>query len=315
MPNAVASVEAIKRGLTRKFDASYKSQTVFYPALCTQVQSFGRDEKYGWLGALPSMREWIGDRQFDDIRQTGFELENKAFESSVMLDRFDIDDDRYGYFANIVAEMAEEAKGHPDTYLFEELINKAESLICYDGQYFFDTDHSWGESGTQSNKLTYNMAGSEPTVLEFKAAFNQAVLAMMQFKNDKGRFFMRPRANQLDNLMLCVPTALLPVANEAFNQQFMSDGTTTVSNVHIAKPIIQPINNMGAGAPNGSNVKFDVYNTAGRLKPYIYQDRSALKREIQGEDSIEFKDVKFMTQVRYAMGPLMWSSAVRTEFN
>ena len=49
------------------------------------------------------------------------------------------------------------------------LINAAllagESTVCFDGQYFFDTDHSEGDSGSQSNDITFDIsdAGSGGT--------------------------------------------------------------------------------------------------------------------------------------------------------
>ena len=38
--------------------------------------------------------------------------------------------------------------------LLSTLIVNGESATCYDEQYFFDTDHSEGESGTQSNVIS-----------------------------------------------------------------------------------------------------------------------------------------------------------------
>ena len=38
--------------------------------------------------------------------------------------------------------LATEAMYHPDQLFFEALV-AGESTACFDGQYFFDTDHAW----------------------------------------------------------------------------------------------------------------------------------------------------------------------------
>ena len=52
-----------------------------------------------------------------------------------------------------IREMAQNAARL--TYnLISDLIKGGAAAKCYDSQFFFDTDHSEGDSGTQSNKLT-----------------------------------------------------------------------------------------------------------------------------------------------------------------
>ena len=51
-----------------------------------------------------------------------------------------------------MAELAERGRTHYASLLSTLIVNGA-TTVCYDGQYFFDTDHSEGASGTQSNKI------------------------------------------------------------------------------------------------------------------------------------------------------------------
>lgn len=300
-----ANVIATLRGLTAKFDGAVKAATPFYPQICTVVPSKGADEQYGWLGSMPGMREWLGDRIFNELIGAKYTLVNKEFENSVRIPRTTIEDDRMSMFGPVLEALGVEATYHPDELLFS-LIIAASSTVGWDGQYYFDTDHSAGDSGTQSNALTYNAADhTAVTATEFKAAFNAAVLAMAQYKNDKGKLLNRPTFKGFTNLLCVVPPALLEAATNAFEAQIISN----TSNVVIWKPTVIMSPHLA------SSVKFQVYNLGDVLKPYIFQARRPLQRQMKGLEDREFKDVKFMCDARYNVGYGAWWTAVETTFN
>ena len=294
------------RSLTVRFDNGVQAATPIYPELCTVVQSEGADEEYGWLGSMPGMREWLGDRIFNKLRAAKFTLANREWESSLEIERNDIEDGRLLKYGPILEELGKEAAHHPDELLFE-VIMAAEAQVCWDGQYFIDNDHVWGDSGSQSNDLTYNASDhTAVTEDEFRAAYHAARAAMLGFKNDRGKYLIRPRINPLPQLLLIVPPALEEVANKAINKLLVSDGET---NIVLSKPQILTTNYFT------STVKFDLVNLEGPLKPFVFQARRALQRQMKGMDDREFKAVKFMTDARYNLGFLAWWKFVRTTFN
>ncbi len=59
------------------------------------------------------------------------------------MQRDDVEDDKLGLYSARFEMLGQAAGSHPDEVLFE-LINAAFSTDCYDGQYFFDTDHPVG---------------------------------------------------------------------------------------------------------------------------------------------------------------------------
>jgi phage major head subunit gpT-like protein len=65
------------------------------------------------------------------------------------VDRNDIEDEQLGFYNPIVAALAQEARKHPEK-LLADLMSAGFTTACYDGQYFFDTDHPVG-SATASN--------------------------------------------------------------------------------------------------------------------------------------------------------------------
>lgn len=308
-----AKIQAVERGITQSFDAGVRGVSTLYNSVCTIINSTRRDEKYGWVGDVPGMKEFIGDRQFDQLRGFNFEITNKPWEQSVGFERYDIEDDQYGHFSNVANTVGTRAARHPDELLVS-LMAAAESTDCYDGQYFFDTDHSEGDSGTQSNDLTYTVAStSAVTPSEFLASFNAALIAMMQFKTDKGEYMM-PRAitaGMMQNLHCIVPIQLMDAAQKAFGQNWMPQGSNgaAVDNVLLAKPMIHPVIGLG------SSVKWQLLWKGGLIGPYIFQKRSPLTRQVKGALDIEEKLIKLMTEARYNMGYGLWQYAVQTTFS
>jgi phage major head subunit gpT-like protein len=308
MTVTTAAYQVVQRDLTQQFHMRAGAATPFYPTLCTVVPSNSIDEKYGWLGALPGIREWVGDRQFKQLRAANYTLANKHWESSLEFEKNDVDDDRTGGFLAQIQALADEATYHPDELLFT-VISAAESTACFDGQYFFDTDHSWGDSGTQDNDLTYAAAtGTAPTVAEWKASFHQALIKMLGYKNDQGKPYIRPKVGKLGSLVACVPLAQYEVANAAFEQVISIEGSVATSNVYLEKPTIIPTTYITDSA------KWHLYYTGGPVKPFVFQARKPLNFKMKGADDIEFKTLKAMTEARYNIGFGHWATAVLTTF-
>ena len=70
----------------------------------------------------------------------GYTITNRKFESTVGVPREDIEDDSVGVYKPLFEEMGRAAKTHPDELVFA-LLKAGAATTCYDGQYFFDTDH------------------------------------------------------------------------------------------------------------------------------------------------------------------------------
>lgn len=299
-----AKAVVVLRGLTGKFVKAVQAATPFYPTVCNIMPSQGADENYGMLGDMPGVREWLGDRLFKELRAGTYSIVNKEWESSLLIKKNDIADDRIGLYPTLMENLAAEAAYHPDELFFQALI-AGESSVCIDGQYFYDTDHAWGDSGTQSNLKTYNAQDhTAVTATEFLAAYHQARSAMVKFKNDQGKLLNRPVIGRQSQLLCLVPPELELAATTAFTSEIIGNAT----NVVLDKPRVV------ASAHLTSAVKWHLFNLQGTLKPFIFQARRPLGWSTKGADDREFKDVKFMTDARYNMGYCAWWTAVQTEF-
>ncbi|MBI1492859.1 Mu-like prophage major head subunit gpT family protein [Halocynthiibacter styelae] len=144
-----AILSALQVGFKKNFqDAFTATQPESdYQRVATTITSTSASETYGWLGKFPKMREWIGDRVIKDMEAHGYSIVNKDFEATVGVDRNHIQDDNLGIYAPLFQEMGMSAARQPDDLTFG-LMAQGRSELCFDGQYFFDTDHpSFDESG------------------------------------------------------------------------------------------------------------------------------------------------------------------------
>jgi len=131
------------------FQAGVSMAKTQYGVIATTVPSGSASNTYGWLGQMPRLREWIGDRLVNDLATHGYSITNKEYESTVGVKRKDIEDDAVGVYKPVMQELGRAAAVFPDELVFG-LLGAGASTQCYDGQYFFDTDHPVG-AGTVSN--------------------------------------------------------------------------------------------------------------------------------------------------------------------
>jgi phage major head subunit gpT-like protein len=307
MALTTAALATASRLITAKFDKAVRAASPYYPRIANVVPSESSEEKYGWLGDMPGVREWVGERLFSQLRAADYELKNKHWESSLLVSKNDVADARLLKYGMMIEALAAEASYHPDELLFSTMVAGETSGLCFDGQLFYDTDHSWGSSGTQSNDLTYAAAtGTTPTAAEFRAAYNAAYAAMLAFKNDQGKPLYRPMQGQdISRPLVHVSPTLYPTALEALTARFDTNGNPVVI---MGNPELQPI------AYLTDATKFYVHDTSGPMKPFVFQEREALSRQIKGADDLETKDLKLMTEARYNAGYLAWWKSVLTTF-
>jgi len=144
-----ASLQAIYRSFGTIFQEAFTAVESMYEKVSMVVPSTVRETTYAWLGAFPKMREWVGERQIKNLSLHSYTIANKDWEATIEVDRNEIMDDAVGVYNPVIAELGRTAAVHPDELVFE-LLGNGFSTVCYDGQYFFDTDHPVGDS-TVSN--------------------------------------------------------------------------------------------------------------------------------------------------------------------
>jgi len=126
------------------FAGNFKDGLAMSPSMkdrvATTVPSQNAQSTYGWLGKIPSMRQWVGARVIQNISESSYTLANLPWELSIGVDRYDIEDDNLGVYTSLFQEMGASTTGNEELLTFNALKNGFSSK-CYDGQNFFDTVH------------------------------------------------------------------------------------------------------------------------------------------------------------------------------
>jgi len=212
-------------GMKTNFMSAYEVAVKDYMKIATTIVSGKSSETYPWLGSVPKMQEWRDERIPQAMLEHNFTIANRDFEASIAVDRNAIEDEQYGQIEVRVKELATEAVRFFDELAYTLMgqgtastgtagtIYEGVTLNCYDGNPFFYTLHSEGDSGTLSNRGSTALGAG---------ALQAAITAMKKFKNDKGKpAHVRPN-------LLVVPTDLEWEAKELLNSQYYpEEGTTT----------------------------------------------------------------------------------------
>jgi len=126
--------------------------------IATLIPSSAGTEKYDWLGSWPRIRKWAADRVIKQLSAHGYSVENEDWESTVAVKRKHIEDDQLGIYGPMFQELGRATAAFPDELVFPLLANGHTSL-CYDGQYFFDTDHPVMVNGAETS-VSNSLAGA-----------------------------------------------------------------------------------------------------------------------------------------------------------
>ena len=160
-------IDDIRTAFRREFDEAYRTMRAmsFYSSVAYTASSGGASNTYGWLGAFPQMREWVGDRVVKNLKEAGYVIPNRLWEDTVGLNRTDIEDDNLGMYTGLIQALAQECATHPDV-LIAQLMREGEARLCFDGQNFFDTDHpvyaAHDGTGAVATVSNYDDGGGAP---------------------------------------------------------------------------------------------------------------------------------------------------------
>ena len=260
---------------------------LWVPGTSMLIQSDQESETYKWLGMAPSMREWVGGRQAKGFRDNGITIANKRFEATMEVLLDEMRRDKTGQVMVRVRELAERTNAHW-AKLLTSLIVAGEAALCYDGQYFFDTDHAEGDSGTQDNDITYNVGTpTAPTAAEMEAAILQSVSQIISFKDDQGE----PLNENAKSFLVMVPVPFMAAAAAALKNPVITDATGSRTNT---------ITNLGgfsfelAVNPRLTwTTKLATFRTDGNTKPFIRQEEQGVEVSAIAEGSeLEFRERK-----------------------
>ena len=248
---------------------------------------FGSDqasETYPWLGMPPALREWIGGRNAKGFSTNGVEIKNKHFEATIEIALKDLRRDKTGQLKARLAEFAQRGQSHFASLLSTLIIN-GPSTVCYDGQYFFDTDHSEGSSGTLDNDIQTDISAlpvavhgtvTAPSKEEMLQAITASISQFFTFKDDQGE----PINEDAKSFLVMVPVGLAPAARSALSSlNDIGAGMFTLDGYNVGL-VVNPRLTAGSWTD-----EFVTFRTDGSIKPLIRQEETTPAIKMKDETS------------------------------
>lgn len=282
--NEIVLEKALRADFVKSLEAAESPEEVM--PLILKVSSKSNKEKYGWLGNVPQLTEWLDERKLNGILDYNYEIANKDYEATLQVDRNSVEDDQLGAIKLRVNDLAVRAKQHPRKLLIETVV-AGTSELCYDGQAFFSTSHVSGKSGTQSNLFT----GTGTTVAQIEADFDAAIAAMSVYKDDQGE----PLNDSEPQITIMAHPSLRANMEKLFNSDVISGSTNTKKGA--VKKIIY------SSRLSAAPTDWYMFNTGAPLKPFIMQERQAPKfGGLEGASDRGFMSKRYVYGIDYRVG-------------
>lgn len=273
---SILSSPAVKGIILEEYDKGLAGDWV--GMLSDRYPSNQATETYAGTGNVSAMREWIGPKQAVPINTGSFQVTNKDWESTLVLYEKDLDRDKTGQLRQKAAGLAVRGRQHYEKIL-SALIDAGDAGtigLTYDGQYFFDSDHSFGASGTISNTITFdNTTITAPTPTEMGDAIVASIQTLYTFKDDQGE----PINGGANNFIVMVPTPFWGSTQAALNLQFLANGISNrlkgLPGINIT-PIVNPRLTW--------TTKFATFVADGVVKPFLVQEEISPYLESSSRD-------------------------------
>lgn len=286
----------------------------WYTRISAQFDSNQESETYKWLGMVPQMREWVGGRQAKGFRENGITITNKTFEATLEVLVDELRRDKTGQILVRVRELAQRANAHWAGLLSSLIVNGG-AQVCYDGQYFFSASHSEGNSGTQSNAISVDIATTTaPTAGEMERGILGAVQQLVSILDDQGEPF-NENARQF---LVMVPVSMMAAAASALGSQIIVDSSTSRSNTVLTLSSMAGFNIELAVNPRMSwTDAFAVFRTDAAAGSLIRQEEKPISISALAEGSEEeFKNRRHLYGVEASrnVGYGYWQRACKVTF-
>lgn len=286
-----STISAVFLSLKTTFMNAFDGAPSQWELTAMLVPSGSGQNDYTWLSNFPKMRKWIGDKVIKALEAFKYTVVNDDWEATVEVDRNDIEDDNLGIYAPQAQMAGYSARQLPDE-IVSDLKNNAFANTCYDGQYFYDTDHSVAGASV-SNKGT--AALSAATAAAAAASYGAARTAIMSVKDDEGR----PLGLIPD--VLEVPPALEITGKRLVEMDRLTDDSPNPYK-GTARLVVNP--------RLTSTTAWFLHCTSMPVKPFVFQERKAPvfveQTDAQNDNVFMRKKFRFGAEARAAGGYAFW---------
>lgn len=288
------NLDTVFLGLSTAFHRAWETTPTQWDKLAMRVPSSTGREEYKWLSEFPRMREWVGDKTLRSLAAHDYTVRNRDFESTVEIDRNDIEDDSLGIYGPQAQMAGYSAKRFPDELIFD-LLASGFGQKCYDGKSFFASDHPVGGK-TASNKGTAALDTS--TLSKAQASFGAARTALRKLVDEDGRpLGVMPG-------LLVVPPALDDTARAMMTVERLEDGKANIYR-GAAEVLMSP--------HLTSDTAWFLLDVSRPVRPLLYQERKApdfvQQTEMDSDSVFLRRKYRYGVECRGAAGYGLWQMA------
>lgn len=307
-----ANLDALFISFNKNFaDAYMTSPAPLLSEIGSTIASNTRDQRYPFMQTISgAMRQWVGERQIQNVVVDGFVVTNLKWEDTVGIDRVDIEDDQYGVYSDmIIPNLARNAKLLPDQQIASII---AANPIGYDGVAFFNASHPIDPSGARAGVQSNTFTGKPLNATNV----NLVQAAMMSFLGPDGI----PMGSYGNTLL--VPPSLKYTADTLANAAYFPDVKNGASGVYgtgtnifkgqfnvVCSPYLTD-----SGDP-ATAVWYLLDTRDPKLRPFLWQEHTApqLISLVDPSNSAVFFQDKFYFGVRSrgAAAPSLWFRACK----
>ena len=279
-----STLSSVFTGLKTIFNGALKAQPGQWSQTAMEIPSTAAGEDYAWLTRFPKMRRWVGDKVVKSLEAGKYYKANEDWETTIAVDRNDIEDDRLGLY-NTQARMAGESAAELNDIIVDGLKNGAFTQPGIDGQYFYDTDHPVAGKSV-SNKIDKKLAATDLAAVE--ASYGALRRMIMEMTDDEGM----PLRLIPDTLE--VPPALEAVARIICEADKLQDNSPNPFR-GTAKVLVNP-------ALASSTAYMLHCLSRGSVKPFIVQMRKrptfVSQTSLENDDVFNRREYKFGAEAR-----------------
>lgn len=261
------------------FMEKFNTVPQFWQNYAQTIPSDSPDEEHVWLGNVPSPREFISGRNLVGIRDFTYNVPNKEYELSFIIDQTSLEDDKHGLVNQRIGEMATIWTRYRDV-LFAALLNDGQTTgrNSYDGVTFFNDSHVIGASTSPPSStddvdnLLADSTITTPatmTLAEMKKVTRTLMLYLQGVTDDTGgEGYNWPAMSQV---RLMGNQQFEQVMLEMINSQLTGGGDSNPFFQNLAEPDINPYLGL-------SNDYLYIAATGDKTRmPVIYQERTSLQ--------------------------------------
>ena len=240
-------------GYRALFRESLASMEMDWNKIAMQTSSNGSEETYGWLGSVPQVKKWLGERAIGKLTNFSYTIRNEKWTTDIGVGMDELEDDKTDIIRPRIVGLAEAAALHYEELIFG-LLSDGFTLKAYDGKTFYATDHKdvGSKVAAQSNRTNAVLNADN---------FRTARAAMLNFKDNQGNP-IRTRSTTM-----VVPPQLESMARSIVIADRDPAGATNVDAGTVGELIVSPFLK--------TTTEWHLLDTSRAIKPLILQVRTA----------------------------------------